>query len=56
MNKSFLSPDDTSSQQWLRETYPFVFVKRNGNLMFTNKEHGFKLLGLKMGRKRERTG
>jgi hypothetical protein len=40
-------------QEKLRSKYKFFFVKQNGDLLFTNKEHGFKLLGLKMGRKRE---
>ena len=36
----------------LLEKYPYAFVKRQGDIVLTNKEHGAKNLGVKLGRMR----
>jgi hypothetical protein len=48
-----LADHETQLQKELRDRYAFVFVKKNGNLMFTNKAVGLKLFGQHFGRKRE---
>lgn len=47
--------NDNRRVQRFLEDYPYYFRRRNGNLVLTDKEHGFTLFGIPFGRKRFKT-